>query len=387
MKLLHLLLAGLLVLMPLSYVASADDDAPAKTKRSAKARKAKEAKERDVRKAANRKKKELREMGVKNVRVKNPGDWPRKVSVPKDTELAPGPQGGPDFTYTSNHFLYVSPVKLDAAAQKTVARLCECAYAANKAIGEEIPVPRATADRGDKKFMVQLQPTMEAYFAAGGPRNSAGVFLGAFRRPANVAPGTPQITKEEHIAMDKVMIPFPSLGIGANGSVVSEDINTHALVHELTHQQFLLNNLPIWANEGWAEYVGYVPYVGEDLDFDRGFSLILHAAKQRAESGALDFDFSLEDFFTMDQQTMYGYMPRGKNTYLLSVMTVAFFVHLDGKKGVEAMKAYLQALLDGKSPEEASQELIKPHRTADRLQQDFIRAWKSKKVKVSFPKK
>ena len=187
--------------------------------------------------------------------------------------------------------------------------------------------------------------------------------------------------------MDKVMIPFPSLGIGANGSVVKEDIDTHALVHELTHQQFLLNNLPIWANEGWAEYVGYVPYVGEDLDFDRGFSLILHAAKQRADRGALDFDFSLEDFFTMDQQTMYGYMPQGKDTYMLSVMTVAFFVHLDGKKGVDAMKAYLQALIDGKPADEAAQELIKPHRSIARLQQDFIRAWKSKKVKVSFPKK
>jgi hypothetical protein len=241
-------------------------------------------------------------------------------------------------------------------------------------------VPRATADRGDKKFMVQLQPNMEAYYAAGGPRNSAGVFMGALRKTA--APPT-----EADIAMDKVMIPFPSVGIGMSGRVEREDIDTHALVHELTHQQFLLNALPIWANEGWAEYVGYVPYVGEDLDFAQGFSLILHKAKERAAHGGLDFDFKLADFFTMDQQTMYGYMPQGKDTYMLSVMTVAFFVHLDGKKGVDAMKAYLQALLDGKSPEDAAQELIKPHRTAARLQQDFIRAWKSKKVKVSFPKK
>jgi hypothetical protein len=185
--------------------------------------------------------------------------------------------------------------------------------------------------------------------------------------------------------MDKVMIPFPSLGIGAGGSVVSEDINTHALVHELTHQQFLLNNLPIWANEGWAEYVGYIPYVGEDLDFSMGFSAVQQSAKQMGENGSLDFDFGLEQFFTMDQKTMYGYMPN-KNTYMLSVMTVAFFVHLDGKKGVDAMKAYLQALIDGKTAEEAAQELIKPHRTVERLEQDFIRAWKSKKVKVSFPK-
>ena len=47
----------------------------------------------------------------------------------------------------------------------------------------------------------------------------------------------------------------------------------------------------------------------------------------------------------------------------------------------------LQALIDGKPAEEAAQELIKPHRNVARLQQDFIRAWKSKKVKVSFPKK
>ena len=378
MKALHLLLAGFIVLLPLAPYASAqDDDAkPSKTKR------VKKEKERDVRKAASRKKKELRDMGVKNVRVKNPGDWPRRVGVPKDTEVQTSDQSGGQggFVYTSNNCVYRSPSKLSPEAQKTVARLCECAFEANKAIGEVVPVARATGERGDKKFTVELQPTMEAYYAAGGPRNSAGVFVGARR-------ATGQPATEADIVMDKVIIPFPSLGIGRSGSVEREDIDTHALVHELTHQQFLLNNLPIWANEGWAEYVGYVPYVGEDLDFDRGFSLILHAAKQCSEQGALDFDFKLADFFTMDQQTMYGYMPQGKNTYLLSVMTVAFFVHLDGKKGVEAMKAYLQALLDGKSPEEASQELIKPHRTAARLQQDFIRAWKSKKVKVSFPKK
>ncbi len=374
-KALYLLLGLLIALAPMTAQAADDDSKPRRTKRETKEKK------RNVNKAASRKRKELREMGVKKVFVKSPGDWPRKVSVPKDVELQPGNSSAQQgFSFTSNNFVYQSPVPLQPEAQKTVARLCECAYAASKAIGEVIPVPRATADRGDKKFMVQLQPNMEAYYAAGGPRNSAGVFMGALRKTG--APPT-----EADIAMDKVMIPFPSVGIGMSGRVENEDIDTHALVHELTHQQFLLNSLPIWANEGWAEYVGYVPYVGEDLDFGQGFSLILHKAKERSGQGALDFDFNLEEFFTMDQQTMYGYMPQGKDTYLLSVMTVAFFVHLDGKKGVDAMKAYLQALLDGKSPEEASKELIKPHRTVERLEKDFVKAWKSKKVKMSFPKK
>ena len=373
-RIFHLLIALLVALGPMQAMGD--------TGRDRSSNRAGKEKERNVRKAASRKKKELREMGVKNVRVKSPGDWPRSVSVPKDTEVQEMAGGAPGagFTYVSNNFAFVSRQKLQPEAQKTVARLCECAYAACKAIAEVLPVPRSSADRGEKKFIVELQPGMEEYYAAGGPTNSAGVFLGAYRKT-----GGP--LKEADIAIDKVMIPFPSLGIGRSGKVEREDIDTHALVHELTHQQFLLNSLPIWANEGWAEYVGYVPYVGEDLDFDRGFSLILHAARQRAEHGALDFDFKLEEFFTMNQQTMYGYMPQGKDTYMLSVMTVAFFVHLDGKKGVDAMKAYLQALLDGKSPEDAAQELIKPHRTAARLQQDFIRAWKSKKVKVSFPKK
>ncbi|MBR5194738.1 MAG: hypothetical protein IKW48_01205 [Akkermansia sp.] len=373
-RIFHLLIALLVALGPMQAMGD--------TGRDRSSNRAGKEKERNVRKAASRKKKELREMGVKNVRVKSPGDWPRSVSVPKDTEVQEMAGGAPGagFTYVSNNFAFVSKAKLQPEAQKTVARLCECAYAACKAIAEVLPVPRSSADRGEKKFIVELQPGMEEYYAAGGPTNSAGVFLGAYRKT-----GGP--LKEADIAIDKVMIPFPSLGIGRSGKVEREDIDTHALVHELTHQQFLLNSLPIWANEGWAEYVGYVPYVGEDLDFDRGFSLILHAARQRAEHGALDFDFKLEEFFTMNQQTMYGYMPQGKDTYMLSVMTVAFFVHLDGKKGVDAMKAYLQALLDGKSPEDAAQELIKPHRTAARLQQDFIRAWKSKKVKVSFPKK
>lgn len=382
-KLWYILLAGLIALMPLTPQAVADDSSPSKTRKS---RANKKTKERDVRKAARLKKQKMRKAGVRNVRVKSPGDWPDQISVPEETEVSEGQQTANGHTYTSNNFVYYSPVKLDAAAQKTVARLCECAYAANKAISEVIPVPRASADRGDKKFTVQLMPTMEAYLAAGGPKGSAGVFQGAVRRPANADPNAPRVITEKDIAQDRVMIPFPSLGIGKTGSVEKDDIDTHALVHELTHQQFFLNNLPIWANEGWAEYVGYVPYVGEDLDFERGFSMVLHTAKSRSENGALDFDFTLEEFLTMDQQTMYSYMSRGKDTYMLSVMMISFFVHLDGKKGVDAMKEYLQALLDGKSHAEAAEKLIEPHFTARRLQQDFIRAWKRKRVDVSFPK-
>lgn len=347
----------------------------------------KKTKKRDPRKEATRKKKELREMGVKNVRVASPGDWPKGVPVPKDTVLeSKGQQPGVGFVYETNNYRFHSPVALDEAACETVGRLFECAYAANKAVGEVLPVPRTADDRSAKKYLVELWPTKQQYISKGAPADSAGLFSFAARRsPADQGKPLGPLT-EEQIAMDKVMVPFESLGLGSNGSVVSRDINTHVLVHELTHQNFVRNGLPIWGQEGWAEYLGYIPYVGETLDFNRGFSMVLHEAKKRNGTGALDFPFSLEEFLTMDQPTMYSHMGSGKDTYLLSVMLISFYVHLDGKKGVEAMKAYMQALLDNASHADAAQELIKPHRDAAKLEKDFIKMWKRKKVEVSFAK-
>lgn len=347
----------------------------------------KKTKKRDPRKEAARKKKELREMGVKNVRVASPGDWPKGVPVPKDTVLeSKGQQPGVGFVYETNNYRFHSPVALDEAACETVGRLFECAYAANKAVGEVLPVPRTADDRSAKKYLVELWPTKQQYISKGAPADSAGLFSFAARRsPADQGKPLGPLT-EEQIAMDKVMVPFESLGLGSNGSVVSRDINTHVLVHELTHQNFVRNGLPIWGQEGWAEYLGYIPYVGETLDFNRGFSMVLHEAKKRNGTGALDFPFSLEEFLTMDQPTMYSHMGSGKDTYLLSVMIISFYVHLDGKKGVEAMKAYMQALLDNASHADAAQELIKPHRDASKLEKDFIKMWKRKKVDVSFAK-
>lgn len=345
----------------------------------------KKKKKRNVAREAQRKKKELREMGVKTVRVASPGDWPKGIPVPEETMLvSKGQQPGVGFIYETNNYRFHSPVAIEEDAQRTIGRLFECAFAANKAVGEVLPVPRTTMDRTEKKYLVELWPTKQQYIQKGGPADSAGVFTCMFRRAAGSSSDSPGPLREEDIAGDKVMVPFESLGLGSNGSIVSRDIDTHVLVHELTHQNFVRNGLPIWANEGWAEYLGYVPYMGETLDFGRCFSMITHAAKEKAPHGALDFPFTLADFLTMSKETMYGYMAQGKDTYQLAVMTIAFFVHLDGRKGVDAIKAYMQALLDGTPNVDAVEELIKPHRNAKNLQKDFIRAWKRKKVDVSF---
>ncbi len=362
------------------YDNAEDEDNTKSSKKKKKAKKDKKSKKRNVGKAAQQKRKELRDKGVRNVRAKSPSGWPDKIPVPEDTTLKQGEKQGQFFVYETNNYIFFTPVEIDENACETVGRLFECAYAANQAVGEVLPVPRTEEEREGKKFRVELWPTKQQYVAQGGSPTSAGVFMFSSRKmPGDNGPITAQT-----LASDKVMVPFESLGLSADGHVAKNDIDTHVLVHELTHQNFVYNGLPIWCNEGWAEYVGYVPYVGEDLDFSRCYSVILHKAKEQSSHGALDFPFTLEEFLTMDQQQMYSYMGQGKDTYTLATMIITFYVHLDGKKGVEALKKYMQALIDGESHEEAAKHLIAPHKNAEKLQKDFIKAWKSKKVPVSF---
>lgn len=357
-----------------------DDDSASSKKKKKSSAKDKQSKKRNVGKAAQQKRKELREQGVRNVRAKSPSGWPDKIPVPEETTLKQGAKQGNFFVYETNNYIFFTPVEIDANACETVGRLFECAYAANKAVAEVLPVPRTEEERTGKKYRVELWPTKQQYVQNGGSPTSAGIFLFSKR----MMPGDNGPITEKTLASDKVMVPFESLGLSTDGHVVKNDIDTHVLVHELTHQNFVYNGLPIWCNEGWAEYVGYVPYVGEDLDFTRCYAVILHKAKEQASHGALDFPFTLEEFFTMSQEEMYSFMGQGKDTYTLSMMIVAYYVHLDGKKGVAAIKKYMQALIDGESQEEATKHLIDHHKNAEKLQKDFVKAWKSKKVTVSF---
>ncbi len=363
----------------------ADDDGAAKPEKKGKPEKEVV---RDPRKAAAAKKKEMREKGIKNVRVNSPSEWPKRIPVPKDITLqetgkSADPQQ-PGFFYASNHYEFFSQVELTEAAQNMIGRLFECTYAANQAISKVVPVPRCDVPRVEKnRYNVRLVKNQAEYAAQGGPDGSAGVFKHATRVDATGKPFP--IKQESDIATDFVLVPLNALGLDEKARMVKPDIDTHTLVHEATHQNFVMNNMPIWANEGWAEYVGYVPYMGEELDFDRLFSQIVYKAQQNAD--ALKCPFSLHDLMVMSQEDMYGYMgSRQADTYTVSVMTIAFFVHLDSKRGLEAIKAYMSALIEGTSNEEAVAELEKAYGGAEKLQKAFVQAWKRKKVTISFSK-
>ena len=130
---------------------------------------------RNVGRAAQQRRRQLREQGVRNVRAQSPSGWPTKVPVPDETTLQEQPKQGQFFVYETNNYIFYTPVQLDPNACETVGRLFECAFAANQAVGEVVPVPRTEADRSERKYRVDLWPTMAQYYQNGGPQNSAGI--------------------------------------------------------------------------------------------------------------------------------------------------------------------------------------------------------------------
>ncbi len=314
----------------------------------------------------------------------SPNRWPTQVPAPKNTRLREITDRDDKkdglVRYQTINFQFTSEVPLTDEAQESVGRLFETAYAAVVAMSRVLPIERATRKRPAKnKFRAGLYKDMSSYYAAGGPMGSAGVFKHSSRK-------TPAV-KESDIVTDVVMVPFDHLGLKTDGSIGTTDIDSHTLVHEITHQFTCLNNLPVWANEGFSEYVGYIPYEDGVLDFDKSFEKIVENGKRRqGGKGKIEYPFSLEEFFLMSQDEMYEYMGNRIDTYYLSLMCVTYFVHMADEAGIRAFKSYLKDLLKGKKnvDKKILKKLYARKRTGDVVQADFIEAWAAQGVNVGF---
>lgn len=310
--------------------------------------------------------------------VLSPRGWPTQVPVPKNTrlkEISSRKSGLDGYTYATSNFEFNSTVELDDEAQERVGELFECTFAANRAIAKVLPIVRAKKGRTSRnRFNARLVVDKEAYIAAGGPETSLGVFKSSWRGQDE--------TKEESIAEDYVLVPLDAMGISKEGKVTVKTINSHTLVHEITHQSTCLNNLPIWINEGMSEYVGYVPFDGEKLDFEKSFDVVVENAKKRK----LNFPFSLEEYLSMSKDDMYAYMGRGVDTYMLSTLCVTYFVHLAGKTGVKNLDTYLKGLIRQGNTKANIKKLIGRLPRDKSFEDLFIEAWKEKGVDISFEK-
>ncbi len=365
---------------------------------------------------------DLKKSGARGRGLIFPKDWPTKVYVPRDTKaidladkrkqqdemkrkaelflkkkpsqraeeiLAEEPivaEKDGFYLYETHHYRLMSQVKLSDDAAKVVGRLFECSYALSQAVAMALPIARVEAKKSARNNKLSESKSIEKlegriykskadYVATGAPETTAGVF----RYSARMKDGA---LKEEDLVTDAVHIPVESMGISSDGKVM-KGFDSHTLVHEITHQLTVLNGLPIWANEGMSEYMGYIPYDGDVLEIKVCFANILSYVRLCSEHQRLNFPFSLKRFFVMSQKEMYAYMGQGVDSYALSAMCISYFIHLN-RNGLNAYRAYMKALLEGKPNSEAVELLLGDFGSMEELQEDFIEAWEKQGVTASF---
>ncbi|MEO5915928.1 MAG: hypothetical protein ABIS50_16960 [Luteolibacter sp.] len=143
------------------------------------------------------------------------------------------------FIYKTPHFRFIADVNLGTALMKDLARVFELTYH----LHSTSPLGTLAKPENNGLFDAKLFGKTESYHTAGGPESTAGVYL----------------------LKEKVFLaPLDLMGVREGSTGWRKDSNYYDLstiIHELTHMltHGMLDNLPTWVNEGYAEYVANIP--------------------------------------------------------------------------------------------------------------------------------
>ena len=165
--------------------------------------------------------------------------WPLDAGITMnyaEIKEEPGDRGA--FIYTTPHFRFHCDVNLGTSLMKDLGRIFELTFHLHS------KSPFGILAKPEKDlFEAKLFGSLDAYKKAGGPIQSAGVYL----------------------PKDRVFLaPLELMGVrpGPTGwRKITDDYDPSTIVHELTHMltHDMLDNLPTWANEGYAEYISSIP--------------------------------------------------------------------------------------------------------------------------------
>ena len=252
--------------------------------------------------------------------------WPENVVVPTKSieiqviEESPATR---KCVYRSEGFEFTSQAKLAGSVMKEVARTFE----ATKTLVASLPWGIVCQPpEGFERYQAALYETKNDYFAAGGPKNSGGVYMSG----------------------DKIFrVPFESIGLKPLGKSYAKDDNYDGgtLIHEITHQVMdaYLTFLPVWVIEGTAEYTEMLPYNAGKFRADAHQKGMKDHIQDMLKRGYSIEICNLEEHLKMNRGTWSGIANTTNRKmgelYFRSVLAVYFFCHLDGdKKGTRFIK-------------------------------------------------
>ncbi len=299
-------------------------------------------------------------------------EWPSRVSFEGDPEIEIIEEDAEEntFVYESANYRYNCDVRLSQSVVKGFAVMFEATHQFVRAL----PLAVNGGRKNDGKYQIILFEDKEDYYEAGGPPDTAGVFIGG----KNI-----------------VMVPLTSLGVQKVGSgyMLDRDKSSktlpHELVHQLTPNPYYAPGSMGWFTEGLAEYVAVTPYRSGSFNVRTNFRPLVEYVTGYGEKGkggrALGEEIplgSLEKFFTLpysaftaDPQINYG----------CGLLITNYFMHMEGEGDAANLKAFLKALREGKEGDEALKVLLAGRSYAE-MEEEIEKAYSRKGVDFIFSK-
>lgn len=298
-------------------------------------------------------------------------DWPRNVN-PSDNasaEVISEDEEKREFIYESENYRFISDIQLSTSLVREFSEVFEVTLLVNSLLPLNLrPIP----EPGREKFVARIFENATDYANAGGVPGSAGIYSGADR---------------------EMKLPITSLGVRTYGDKVTMDYRAEdfgVLIHEITHQSMnrWLARMPLWLVEGSAEYIELAEYDNGRMSFRQQDNRLLNRIETYFGSPFTMVDLETLMALTPQQWAAELQSARGANNYLSALILTYFFYHFDGEGEAEGMKAYLQAAEQMQRGDDV-QKLVGTHllrgRSYDELQEELIRAFRKKGIKIEFP--
>lgn len=298
--------------------------------------------------------------------------WPERVKFTEDPEIVTVEESAEKkrFIYESANYRYVCDVRLAQSVVKGFAVMFEATHLYCRTL----PLGINAGEKTDGKHLILLFEEFSEYVKAGGPPDSAGVFMGG---------------------RGVVMVPLTSLGVRPVGSsyMLDRDKSSKTLPHELTHQltppQYYRQGAMGWFSEGIAEFVAVTPYragsynvrgnIKDAIDYATGYGSKDMGGRALGKNINLPplKDFMLQDYssFLKNPQINYG----------CGLLITTYFLYLDGDGDAKRLKAFLKKLHEDKSSE-APLDLLLDGRSFEQLQADIVKGWGRRGVDFTFRK-
>lgn len=296
--------------------------------------------------------------------------WPDRVTFEGDPEIVTVTEDvdKKSFIYESSNYRYNCDVRLSRSVVKGFAVLFEATHQ----FARELPLAVNGGMKKKGKYQIILFENESDYFEAGGPPGSAGVFIGG----KNI-----------------VMVPLTSLGVRPVGSgyMLDRDKSSktlpHELVHQLTPNRYYAPGSTGWFTEGLAEYIATTPYRSGSYNVKTNFRPIVEYVTGYGEKGnggrALGEKIRLGSLKAFMLQPYESFTSNAQVNYGCGLLITNYFFHMDRNEDGARIKAFLNALNEGKEGEDALQALL-AGQTFEEMEKDIVKAYSRKGIDFTF---